>query len=340
MTKTVLVTGATGFLGSHVARQLADRGDDVRVLVRRTSVLDRLAGLPVALHHGDVTDRDSVFAAAEGVDAVIHCAALVDLGARDTGPMFEVNVVGARNVLEAAAANEAVGVHVSSVSALGDSGDGVADEDWWNERQANVGYYRIKREAHLQARELAAQGAKVRIGSPGGIYGIGDDSEMAQLIKMFVNYPTPFGYVPTLYQSLVQVDDCADGLIRIADDGIDGREYILCTDVVTVRQWFEAIAAAAGRRPPTYWLSAEAIQKILAPATKIMERVGINSTQAVEIADILSGNQAFSGDRMRNELGWAPRPLQQGMDEIADALWNEKLDARRAKAAARRSRGR
>src|SRR4051794_27262052 len=107
MAKTVLVTGATGFLGSHVARQLAERGDEVRVLVRKTSVLDRLDGLPVEIHYGDVTDRESVFAAAKGVDGVIHCAATVELGAKDPTPMFDINVGGTLNVLEAAADNDA-----------------------------------------------------------------------------------------------------------------------------------------------------------------------------------------------------------------------------------------
>ncbi len=338
MTKTVLITGATGFLGSHVARQLSERGDDVRVLVRKTSVLDRLDGLPVEMRYGDVTDRDSVFAAAEGVGGIIHCAATVELGATDPTPMFDINVGGTLNVLEAAADNDAIGVHVSSVSALGDTGNQVADETWWNENQADVGYYRIKREAHLIARQLAEQGARIRIGVPGGIYGAGDESELGVAIKAFVTYGTPVGYSKALFQSLVNVDDCADGLIRILDAGVDGREYILCADIVTMEEWFGAIAEAGGKRPPKWWINPAAVDKVLGSGATVLEKVGVNPGQIQEISTILSGNQSFSGDRMRDELGWAPRTLQQGMNEMADGIWMARLEAKRAKAASRKAR--
>lgn len=337
MTRTVLVTGATGFLGSHVARQLTARGDDVRVLARPTSVLDRLDGLPIELHYGDVTDRASVFAAASGADGVIHCAATIELGATDLTSMFDINVGGTLNVLEAAEAANAVAVHVSSVSALGDTGTALADESWWNEDQADVGYYRVKREAHVLARQLAERGARVRIGIPGGIYGTGDESELGATIKAFVSYGTPLGYSKDLLQSLVNVDDCADGLVRILDDGIDGREYILCAEPVTMDEWFAAIAVAGGKRPPRWWIDPAAVNKVLGSGARLLEMVGVNPGQLQEISTILSGNQSFSGQRMRTELGWAPRDLQQGMDEMAEDIWMARLAAKRAKAAGRRS---
>ena len=121
-TVRAVVTGATGFLGSRLARQLVDRGDDVCVLVRTTSDLRRLDGLDLETSPGDVTDRASVIRAMAGADVVFHCAALVELGPPDRTRLEEVNVGGTRDVLEAAAEQGALAVHVSSVSALGPTG--------------------------------------------------------------------------------------------------------------------------------------------------------------------------------------------------------------------------
>ena len=118
---TVLLTGATGFLGSELARQLSGRGERVRVLVRPTSDLRRLSGLDLDVAEGDVTDRASVTRVLDGVAQVHHVAAMYELGASDPVRMREVNVGGTTNVLEAAAERGIPAVHVSSVSAQGPS---------------------------------------------------------------------------------------------------------------------------------------------------------------------------------------------------------------------------
>src|SRR5690349_2156229 len=114
-----LVTGATGFLGSNVASQLVGRGDEVVALVRATSDRSRLDGLAIDYAEGDVTDRDSVEKALDGVTQVFHCAATVEFGPRDPTFMEKVNVTGTENVLGAAAERDIPAVHTSSLSALG-----------------------------------------------------------------------------------------------------------------------------------------------------------------------------------------------------------------------------
>src|SRR5690348_3684156 len=128
----VLVTGATGFLGSRVAGRLLDRGDEVRALVRSTSDRGRLAGLDIEYVDGDVTDRASVAAALDGVDWVVHAAAMVELGPRDPSKLVRVNVTGAANVLEQAAERGVHALHVSSLSATGPTPpDEPAKDEWW-----------------------------------------------------------------------------------------------------------------------------------------------------------------------------------------------------------------
>jgi nucleoside-diphosphate-sugar epimerase len=314
-----LVTGATGFLGSHLAARLMARGARVRVLVRRTSDLERLSGLDVEYVYGDVTDRAAVDAAVGGVDTVFHCAALVELGPVDAARLREVNVEGTRNVLEAAAAAGALAIHVSSVSALGPTGPSPVDETWWADTAPTVAYEAAKRRAHELARQLAAGGASVRIASPGGIYGYGDESSMAQLIETFSRYPTPIGYMPELVQSLVNVDDCADGLILIADRGRDGEEYLLVADTVTFREWFELIACGAGRRAPIAYVPTRFVRWCSRPIAAVVRRLGGNAGMVTDTVEIATRHQAFSGERARRELGWEPRSLRQGMVEMCGA---------------------
>lgn len=328
-----LVTGATGFLGSRVARRLTEVGADVRVIVRPTSNLHRLEDLDVEIVHGDVTDRASVVEAMRDVDVVYHCAALVELGPPDVTRLHDVNVNGTRHVLEAAADADTLAVHVSSVSALGPTGPEEVDESWWLVDEPIVPYERTKREAHELARSFAASGARVRIGIPGGIYGYGDESSMAALITAFTSYPTPVGYMPELVQSLVNVDDCAEGLRLIAEGADDGDEFILCADAVPFRTWFELIAFGAGRRPPIAFVSTKAVRSASRPAAGVLRRLGSNPGIVTDTVAIATRHQAFSGDKARRQLGWNPRPLRQGMVEMCGAI---RMENDRKRAARRR----
>jgi dihydroflavonol-4-reductase len=234
--------------------------------------------------------------------------------------MQNVNVDGTRHVLEAAVDQGATTVHVSSVSALGPTGPSPVDEQWWSPNEPSVGYEATKREAHLLARAMAARGAPVRIGIPGGIYGYGDESSMAKLIEAFTSYPTPIGYMPELVQSLVNVDDCATGLRLIAEHAPDGGEFILCADAVPFREWFELIAYGAGRRPPIAYVPTSAVRWSSRPAAALTRWFRGNPDMVIDTVEIATRHQAFSGDKARSELGWAPRSLRQGMVEMCGAI--------------------
>jgi len=305
-----LVTGATGFLGSRLARALSERGDRVRALVRPTSDRRRLAGLELEWAEGDVTDRASVQRAVRGVNRVFHCAALYEIGARDPDRMHAVNVAGTQHVLSAAAERRIPAVHVSSVVALGPTRDGqVGDESHWAGDAPRSAYEATKREAHLVARSMARAGARIRIALPVTIYGPDDPSLTGEAHKWIARGAMHVAALAEVPITLVHVDDCAEGLVRIAERGDEGEEYVLAERAVTFREWFTMAAHAAGRRPPSAWLPdslVKGVARVSAVAPPLV-REGLAMSLGVR--------WAFRGDKARRELGWAPRPLEDGLRE-------------------------
>lgn len=334
---TSLVTGATGFLGSHLARRLVDRGDEVRVLVRSTSDRSRLDGLGLQFVEGDVTDRSSVMAAADGVDLVFHCAAVVEFGPRDPSFMHRINVEGAGHVLDASAANGACCVYVSSLAALGTTPQDAPpqDETFWDPAEPTVEYERTKRLAHEGARDRIASGESVRIAIPGGIYGMGDQSTMFDLIRAYSRWPLPLGYMPEIRQSTVNVQDCADALLRIASDGADGDEYIVVAEAVTIKEWLALIATGAGHRAPLVHLPTGAVRFLGGPGGTVAGWLGASPTMVPETVAVATHDSAYSGAKLRETLGWSPRSLADGMTEMAQAIQADEAERRRAQRSAR-----
>ena len=334
-----LITGATGFLGSHLAHQLVERGDEVVALVRTTSDRSRLDGLAIDYAEGDVTDADSVQRAIESVDQVFHCAGVVEFGPRDRRFLDRVNVDGTRHVLDAAVAAGVPAVHVSSLAALGATvlGEEPKDETWWSTDPPAAVYEETKRLGHEHARALAADGASVRIVMPGGIYGIGDQSTLYDLIRAYSLWSLPLGYFPEIRQSTVHVDDCADALLRVADRGVDGGEYVVVAETVEIREWLTLIAQGGGHRPPRWYISTQMVRRLGGPAGKVSAWFGRSPTEVPETIAVATHDCAYTGAKLRTELGWEPRSLADGMAEMARGLQAEQAEARAAKKAGKRA---
>ncbi len=295
----ILVTGATGFLGARVVHRLAGRR--VRALVRASSDTRRLRGVEIAT--GDVNDRASIERALDGASAVVHCAAHYAFGVSRPERTRRTNVEGTRNVLEAARRAGAIAVHVSSVVALGPT-EALADESHWSETAPRSVYESTKREAHLVAR-----GMNARIVLPGTIYGPGDRSPASWLHELGGRGLLPVGFRRDVKMSLVHVDDCADAIVRALDSGTDGGEWIAAADVVTFEEWLSAIARAAGKSPPRAWIG----ERPLAMLSRLAPRKSFLG-ETLAMSD--GASWAFSGDKARRELGWAPRSLERGLQEM------------------------
>ncbi len=250
----VLVTGATGFIGGHVARALLERGYQVQALLRPGQELSwRHPELDAAF--GDIRDRPSVAAALRGCDAVVHVAGLYTFWAPRPALMYQVNVQGTRNVLEEAcqAGVERI-VHTSTVGTIKHSGGGtLADETEDAEPGDLAGHYRrSKFQAEMEARRLADQGAPLVVVNPTVAVGPGDvkPTPTGRVIVDFLRGAIP-AYVNTGL-NLVDVADVAEGHVLALERGAVGQRYLLGNQEgnVTLEEMLRMLAGLTGLPAP------------------------------------------------------------------------------------------
>lgn len=250
---TVLVTGGTGFVGSRLVRRLLDRGETVRCLVRKTSILGNLDGLPVEQVTGDLQDAESLAGAVRGCRVVYHVAADYRLWSRDPQELYRNNVDGTRNLI---AASEQAGceriVYCSSVGALGIPGGGGSGTETTPVRLEDmIGHYkRSKFLAEQEALQAAGRGAPVVIVNPSTPVGPNDikPTETGRIITRFLNGRMP-AYLDTGL-NLIDVDDVAEGHLLAGEKGRVGEKYILGNRNMTLRQILETLSALTGKPAP------------------------------------------------------------------------------------------
>lgn len=244
----VLVTGATGFLGSRLCRRLACGGDTVTILRRATSSMDMLAGLDLRHEIGEITDTSSVERATRGQDIVIHAAAVLSNRNDARAIQYQVNVEGTRNVVDACLRNGVSRLlHVSSVAAIGIPEDSSpADEDFhFNLKKSSLHYYISKHEAECAVAAGVANGLDTVVVNPTGIWGPAGSFYRGAAIVHTVRRNRILRY-PSGGVCIVHVDDVIDGILAALDRGVKGNRYILGGENLTFRQVMEKAAAAIG----------------------------------------------------------------------------------------------
>lgn len=250
---TTLVTGASGFVGSHLVRLLAARGEPLRVLVRPTSQLRALEGLAAERVEGDLRDAKSLEAALRDVRRVFHVAADYRLWARDPGEIYESNVAGTRNLLDAAArAGVERFVYTSTVATIAvPRGPELPSESTRARLDEMIGHYkRSKFLAEQEAARAAASGFPVVIVNPTAPVGPGDwkPTPTGRILLDFLSGKMP-AYVDTGL-NVVPVEDVAAGHLLAAERGRIGERYILGGRNMTLKEILESLAVIAGRRSP------------------------------------------------------------------------------------------
>ena len=311
-----LVTGANGFTGSHLVKALLHRGDRVVALVRQSSDLSRLEGLPIEFAYGDITDRASLDAAIAGVDWVFHTAAYVELGLVDGARMHRVNVEGTRHVVEAAkAAGVQKMVYCSTIGVYGDTQGKAIDETFQRQQQGfSSAYDSTKYEAQQIVDRAAAAGFPIVSVMPSGIFGA-DDPHFGPVLQTFMKGKLKVWAGGDRVTGIVHVDDLVDAMILAAEKAPAGEHYILSTGDLTTREMFQILSRETGVPVP-----AEVPESIVRLAGNLLEPIGrlLNWQPPISrerVHYLYDRCVRVDGSKARRELGWQPRSLKQTLKD-------------------------
>lgn len=319
----VFVTGGTGFIGGNVVRLLRERGDEVVCLVRSPRKAAKLDRLGCQLVSGDLSAGAAIRVGMEGCDAVVHAAAMYEVGipAKQHPAMWEANVAGTETVLKAAReAGVAKLVYVSTCGVFGNTHHKVVDEAYEHPGKEFTSYYEeTKLEAHRIAKRMIADGLPGVIVQPGGVYGPDDTSQVADLLQEFFAGKLPLLPFPEFGICMTHVDDIAGGILLALDKGRVGETYVLSGPVTTMREAVETVAAVSGRKAPK-----RAMPTVLMKAlTPIGPLVGKLMGQPPNLRELISSADGVtfwaSHEKASRELGYAPRGMEEGWRQTLEA---------------------
>jgi dihydroflavonol-4-reductase len=310
---TSLVTGANGFVGSHVARMLIERGEQVRVLVRPQSSLKAIEGLPVEKVHGDLRDSSSLERASAGVDRVFHVAADYRLGVSNPQEIYDANVAGTRNLLEAANRAGARRIVVtSSVATIAvDRGGTLPNEATETRLEEMIGHYkRSKFLAEKEALKAASEGMPVVVVNPTTPVGPGDwkPTPTGRIIVDFLNGRMP-AYVETGL-NWVPVEDVALGHCIAAERGRVGERYILGGRNMLLKEVLDELARISGRPSPRVRLP-HAFAMAAGYADQVFSRM-LNRQPRIPLEGVRMARHKMFVDcsKAADELGFKASPVE------------------------------
>ena len=314
-----VLTGATGFVGGVLARQLRARGHEVVALVRDPVKATYLADIGVQLVPGDLADVGSLDALCEGAEALFHVAGWYKVGERDQSVGTRINVEGTRNVL-AAAQRAAVPrtVYTSTLAVNSDTHGEIHDETYRHQGPYVSQYDRTKAEAHSIAEQFAADGLPLVIVQPGMIYGPGDTSQTGDLIAQVVRGRRP--QVPSSGKLCwAHVDDVAAGHILALEYGREGESYMLAGPILSIVDGLRLVASIAGTPGPIVVPAG-----MVRGAAVVMDVLGrlLPLPPMLAAESMRAGMATYLGNpaKAEHELGWTARTPETGLRETVDAL--------------------
>lgn len=314
------MTGATGFLGEVLARQLTDAGHDVIALVRDPARADRLKELGVELVEGDLDDTAALDRLLEGADGFFHVAGWFRLGRREHDRLRRANVDGTRNALEAAKrAGVPRTVYTSTLAVNSDTGGRAVAEDYRFTGTHITEYDRTKAAGHDIALEYAAAGLPLVIVQPSVVFGPRDvNSPVGQITRQLVAGRTVLGPRGG-GAAFVHVEDVARGHVLAMEQGRTGESYHLAGPNLGYEELFARVRELAGRGRVV--LLPPGVIRVVATLTAPVEKL-LPVPQTMTADSARAGMSTYYGDatKAEQELGWSARPIDDGLAETVAAI--------------------
>jgi dihydroflavonol-4-reductase len=307
--RTVLVTGATGFVGEFLCHKLSQLGYLIRILTRKSSDLSGISQLHPQIVQGDVTDANAVDQAVKGVDAVFHLAGVIGYLKSERDVMEKVNVLGTEIVARACLNANARLVLVSSMAAVGankNSSDKLLDENSSFEYflKLDLGYYVTKWKAEQVVLKMhKEEGLDVLIVNPTNIYGEGDAKKSSRGTQVKVALGR-FPFYTNGGVNVVHVDDVVSGMILALDKGKAGQRYIIGGENLTLYQLFKHIAEEGGNKTP--WICLPHFLNLF------LGLIGVVPYEKICVADMYFW---YSSEKAVNELGYSSKPAQVALSD-------------------------
>src|SRR5256885_191718 len=305
---TTLVTGASGFLGSHVTRQLVARGENVRVLLRASSNNRAIADLPLEYVTGDLRDAASLARALAGITRVFHVAADYRLWAKRKQDIYDSNVGGTKNLLEAAKrAGVAQFIYTSTVATIAVDRAQLPDEFTDAKLGEMVGHYkRSKWMAEREVLDAAKTGFPAIVAMPTTPVGPWDwkPTPTGKIILDFLNGKMP-GYVKTGL-NFVEVEECAAGHLLVSDKGKVGERYLLGAENLTLKEMLDTLAKITGLAAPKLKIPHGLALGVAYANTVFSRLLGREPGIPVEGVKIAQHMMFVNAKRAQKELGFKP----------------------------------
>lgn len=310
------LTGATGFIGGHLARLLVQRGHKVVALVRSPEKAKALAEAGVELVPGDITDRESMRQPMTGVDGVFHLAAWYKVGVKEPAA-DQINVEGTRNVLELMRELRIPkGVYTSTLAVFSDTRGQLVDETFRFEGTHLSEYDRTKWKAHYEvALPMIREGLPLVIVQPGVVYGPGDSSSIHDTFQQYLRGKLPMVPKGSEY-CWAHVEDVALAHLLAMEKGAVGESYIIAGPRMTLIDALKLAEQITGRRAPRMQAAPgmlKGFSKFMGVVEKVIPVQGTMSSEGLRVA----AGATYIGDnsKARRDLGYEPRPIEAGFPE-------------------------